>query len=453
MNGSVLWLCPLVGIPAQKSCGGWEITMVFVRSIAMWMILFPCGLAFAQDAGNGSDFFDAKTSERINKSSGSPGTFVLNEKTSGFPESSKPSRFSRPNHFLQAQVDSKNNVPSVGKKKTPTPVSSPLPPADAGRKKKLTFAEAQPEDITDENFPDLVESFNYPSVSIKDLTAAIGELTKKNFIIDEGLGGKKITIVAPSPVTVAQAWKLFLSALAMNDLTIVPTGNGYLKIRKSEKAIRDSIETYSGAYYPNTDQLITRIIQLKYIQASSLKESLKKSFGDNKKVVGNVEAYDDTNSIIISGYGSSVQRISAIIEGLDKPGFEDRLEVIPILHARSQDISDLIDKIIKGGDKKESGSGARFNRRSSRFNKKDGKKVENLKLVTPDARTNSIIVVGNSLGIQRIRDLVKQLDYPLDLADAGGVYVYYVKYGKAEEIAGILSGVADVDTKKFIQRS
>ena len=65
------------------------------------------------------------------------------------------------------------------------------------KKKKMTFAEAQPEDITDENFPDIIESFDYPNANIMDVANAISKLTKKNFIMEPGINGK-ITIVAPT---------------------------------------------------------------------------------------------------------------------------------------------------------------------------------------------------------------------------------------------------------------
>lgn len=317
--------------------------------------------------------------------------------------------------------------------------------ADVDRKSNITFAEAQPEDITDENFPDIIESFDYPNANIMDVANAISKLTKKNFIIEPGVSGK-ITIVAPTPVTVAQAWKLFLSALAINSYTIVPTNDGYLKIRKESNAKNDSIETYSGAYFPTSDQLITRIIKLKYIQAEDVKKSLEKFVS---KKAGDVESYENTNSLIISGYGSSVERISRIIEELDKPGFEERLEVIPIRHAKSKDIAELIEKIIKDGSAEKQGAN-RF--APSRFGQVQGGKVENLKLVAPDERTNSIIVVGNQQGIERIEKLVKRLDYPLDPADAGGVYVYYVKHGEAVKIAETLSGIAE-DSKKAVEKT
>lgn len=350
------------------------------------------------------------------------------------------SRFSR-----NRNKGKSSSRPYVNNKPT-TPVKElKVKKADTTKKKKITFAEAQPEDITDENFPDIIGSFDYPNANIMDVANAISKLTKKNFIMEPGLNGK-ITIVAPTPVTVAQAWNLFLTALAMNNYTVVPTGNGYLKIRKESSAKNDSIETYSGAYYPTADQLITRIVQLKYINAESLKKSLQKFVS---KKAGNVEAYENTNSIIISGYGSSVERISRIIEELDKPGFEERLEVLPIRHAKAKDIADLIEKIIKDGESKKKGS--RF--RSSRFSKGSGGKTENLKLVAPDERTNSIIVVGNKQGIDRIQNLVTRLDYPLDPADSGGVYVYYVKHGEAVKIAETLSGIAQESEKAADKQS
>ncbi|MEM7646254.1 MAG: type II secretion system secretin GspD, partial [Pseudomonadota bacterium] len=360
---------------------------------------------------------------------GPPRRFNKNRRNSRFNRSRN--RNSPPANSPRSRV-SRNTGPT-------TPVKD-IKVTKVDRKKKISFAEAEPEDITDENFPDIIESFDYPNANIMDVANAISKLTKKNFIIEPGVNGK-ITIVAPTPVTVAQAWKLFLSALAMNNYTVVPTGNGYLKIRKESNAKNDSIETYSGAYFPTADQLITRIIQLKYIDAESLKKSLQKFVS---KKAGNVEAYQNTNSIIISGYGSSVERISRIIEELDRPGFEERLEVIPIRHAKAEEIAKLIEKIIAGGEEKGK-KGSRFRR--SRFNKNGGGKVENLKLTAPDERTNSIIVVGNQQGIDRIKKLVKRLDYPLDPADAGGVYVYYVKHGEAVKIAETLSGIAEESEK------
>jgi general secretion pathway protein D len=91
------------------------------------------------------------------------------------------------------------------------------------QEKKNKFAKANPEDITPENFPETIESFDFPNVEITDVIKAISELTGKNFIIDSTVRGK-ITIIAPTKITVAEAYKAFLSALAINGFTVVPSG-------------------------------------------------------------------------------------------------------------------------------------------------------------------------------------------------------------------------------------
>ncbi|MBT4760625.1 MAG: type II secretion system secretin GspD [Bdellovibrionaceae bacterium] len=302
----------------------------------------------------------------------------------------------------------------------------------------VKLSDASPEDITNENYPDLIESFDYPNADITDVIKAISQLTGKNFIVDANVKGK-ITIMAPTQITVAEAYKAFLSALASLSYTVVPSGK-FLKIKSSRVAKGDSIETYSGSYFPDVDQLITRIVKLKYINAKQVESDLRIL---NTKD-GEMRAYEATNSLIITDYGSNITRISKVINELDVPGFEEQMAVMAIKHAKAKDIADLLDKIINKDSKK---GGSRFS--SSRFSRSKDKKsagAEQLSIVIPDDRTNSLIVVGTKAGVTRVKTLVKTLDFRLSPEDSGGVYVYYVKHGDAEKIATTLSGVAKSST-------
>jgi len=301
----------------------------------------------------------------------------------------------------------------------------------AKKRTRPPLSQASIEDITNENYPELIDSFDFPNADIADVVKAISELTGKNFIIDPGLRGK-ITILAPTQITVAEAYKAFLSALAINGYSIVPSGK-FLKIKQGRAAQRDSIEIYSGAYTPNSDQMITRIIYLKYISAAAMNKFISKMQTKD----GSIEIYEPTNTLIVSDYGSNVQRILKIIRQLDIPGFEEQLTVIPIRHAKAKDISALIDQIINKGRGKSKSSIPRFRRNSQK-----GETNAAYSLVIPDERTNSIIVVGTKEGAAKIRNLVKKLDFELNPEDAGGAYVYYVKYGDAEKIANTLNGIA-----------
>lgn len=337
---------------------------------------------------------------------------------------------------------------AAGPQRTP---AAPDTTAQAVLKSKdgaVDFSKANPEDITNENFPNLIESFDYPNADISEIVKAISKLTGKNFIIDKGVSGT-ISIIAPSQITVAEAYKAFLTALAMNGYTVVPSGN-FLKIRAVTNATTDSIETYAGNYFPNSDQLVTRIVKLQYINAEEVQKTLRPLV--NKQ--GDITPYAPTNSLIITDFGSNVERLTNILNQLDVPGFEEKLAVIPIKYARAKDMADLIDQIINKGEKK----GNQFNPGIPRFRSgqqqtNSGSGAANYSLVIPDNRTNSIIVVGNEAGISRIRGLVANLDFRLRPEDAGGVYVYYVRHGEAEKIANVLNGIATESTKTAAQTS
>lgn len=327
------------------------------------------------------------------------------------------------------------------------PTSTFTPPSSGGSsapRKRRPISEASSDEITNENYPDLIDSFDYPNAEITDVIKAMSELTGKNFIVDPGVRGK-ITIIAPSKVTVAEAYKAFLSALAINGFSVVPSGK-FLKVKQARDAQKDSIETYSGSYSPDTDQMITRIVHLKHISAADVNTKLR----NLSSKFGDISVYEPTNSLILSDFGSNVERISGILKELDVKGFEEQLELMPIKYAKAKDIAELMDQIINKG-KKNSGSpnSGGFTSGIPRFGQaqKTGGAADAFSLVIPDDRTNSIIVVGNRAGIEKIRELVAKLDRRVRPDEAGGVYVYYVKHGDAEKIASTLNGLA-TDAKK-----
>lgn len=306
-------------------------------------------------------------------------------------------------------------------------------------KKGVKFSDAYPEEINSKNYPNVIDTFDYPEIEIKDMVLVMAELTGKRFITGSDVKGK-ISIVSKDPITVAEAYKAFLSALRMNNLTIVPSGK-FLKIIRENDAPKSPVETYTGEYFPDADQVITKILKLKYIPAGELDKALRALYSR----AGDLKVYEPTNSLIITDYGSNVEKMVNIINELDVPGFEEKMEVIPIKFAKSKDIADLVNKIINKGESSSSSSVPRFRRSGS--NDESSKGSVNLSYVTSDDRTNTIIVLGNKAGIGKAKELIKKLDFGLTGEEEGGVFVYYVKHNDAEEIAKTLGGIAEDSVK------
>lgn len=357
------------------------------------------------------------------------------------------------NDFLESpDIDMGDMPPDIdpmfnGQDSAPPPPPSNFAPAPSpsgggsnfsGTKKRRTppLSQATDADITNENYPDLIDSFDFPNADIADVIKAISELTGKNFIVDPNVSGK-ITIMAPTQITVAEAYKVFLSALAIRGFSVVPSGK-FLKILPVRDAQRDNLEIYSGAYTPDTDQMITRIIHLKYVPAAEMNKFATKLVSKN----GNIDIYEPTNSLIVSDQASSVQRLMKIVNQLDIAGFDEQMAVIQIKNAKAKDIADLIDQIInkdqRNARSRNFGAGIPRFRPGQQQQSSGGSAFSN---VIPDDRTNSVIVVGNKAGITKIRNLVKTLDFKLT-EGSGGAYVYYVKHGEAEKISDIINGIA-----------
>jgi general secretion pathway protein D len=64
---------------------------------------------------------------------------------------------------------------------------------------------------------------NFRNVDILQMITLMSELTGRNFLVDDKVRGR-ITLIAPQPVTRAEAYQIFLAALAMQGFTVVSQG-------------------------------------------------------------------------------------------------------------------------------------------------------------------------------------------------------------------------------------
>ena len=64
---------------------------------------------------------------------------------------------------------------------------------------------------------------NFHHVEILQMITLMSELTGRNFLVDDKVRGR-MTLIAPQPVTRAEAYQIFLVALAMQGFTVVSQG-------------------------------------------------------------------------------------------------------------------------------------------------------------------------------------------------------------------------------------
>jgi general secretion pathway protein D len=89
---------------------------------------------------------------------------------------------------------------------------------------------------------------NFRNVDIRQMITVMSELTGKNFLVDDRVRGT-VTLIAPQPVTPAEAYQIFLAALAMQGFTVVPQGP-INKILPSQNATVQPLPTRIAPSHP-----------------------------------------------------------------------------------------------------------------------------------------------------------------------------------------------------------
>lgn len=287
---------------------------------------------------------------------------------------------------------------------------------------------------------EIVTDFNFPDADILDIAKALGRLTGKNFILDKDVKGR-ITIISNSPITVADAWKAFLTALDINGFALIPSGK-YIRIARQRDARDKQLKTFAGDYAPDSDALITRIFPLKYINAEEVARTFRSFMPANSRII----PYNQTNTVIVTDTGSNITKLSKMLDILDVEGFDAGIEVIPVRYASAVELAKLIDQLIPGTGSTPGapapGGAPRF-AGGSRFSARKTKEGGIINTVISDERTNNLIVHANTRGADQVRELVAKLDQRLPSQSGGGrVHVIYLQFADAEQVANTLNNIS-----------
>lgn len=277
--------------------------------------------------------------------------------------------------------------------------------------------------------PEVVESFDFPDISILDLTKRMQKLTGLNLILDKDIKGK-ISISSPTPITMGDAWKAYLQALSINGYSLVKTGAFYTIVNNRD--IRYSPTTmYTGTYTPNTENYVMQIIALKYINS----REVANSFRPFMSRYGRIIEMRQTNTVIVQETGTHINRLMKLIKFIDIPGHEESLQIIKVRNSSAQEIANLLDKILKNN------AGAARGNTATAVASGSSSSNSNISRIIAEPRTNSIIAMANSEGAKELKNLINKLDVKVIAAGSGQIHVYYLNYGDSEALSKTLSSL------------
>ncbi len=277
-----------------------------------------------------------------------------------------------------------------------------------------------------------------PETELKDLIPWVMGFTCKNFILDPRIvaTGKKVSVMAPLPMSAPEAYRLFLVALSTMGLTVVPKGN-VLRIVESATAKSETLPFERHGIPADEDQMVRYVLRPSYTQI----ETLRQAMDAMRSPAGSVVAAG--SMLIITDYSSQVRDMLTLAKTIDVPGNNEGIYTIPVQYADATQLATKINEIL--GITAAPGAGAPVGRgRMPNAPANPSATSEELNAATPskilvDERSSTLIVVSSLAGYERVKALVDRLDISLDTQGGAAIHVFTLENALAKDLATTLN--------------
>ena len=268
----------------------------------------------------------------------------------------------------------------------------------------------------------------------------------------------KMDVWSNQPVSQAEAVDILNQVLAKNGYAAIQDGRTLTIVAKDEAKKRNTpVRTGSDpAGIPRSDQVITQIIPVKFVNAVQLSRDLQPLFPTTATIAAN----EGGNAIVITDTQSNIRRVAEIIKALDTAiSSVSSVRVFPLRFADAKSLATVIRDLFQAQNTTRAGASQQQVQRGFRgmpgmpgggpFGGQGGSqggqssgsgasRVSSPSVVAvADERSNAVVVSAPEEQIPVIEDLVKQVDVNVD--DITELRVFALKHADAQEMADLLT--------------
>jgi len=240
-------------------------------------------------------------------------------------------------------------------------------------------------------------TLNFTNIDINALIKVMSELTRRNFILDEKVTGK-ITIMTPTKMSPDEAYQVFLSALEIKGFTTVEDGS-VTRIIPAAMARQSGIKVLQDGD-ARGEGFVTKLIRLKFVNPQEIVRTISPLISKD----GNLIAYPNTNSIIITDPVHNIRKIESLVHAIDvaAPEGKGKINVYYLQNANAEDISKLLSALVARMPVPPAAAAAQPVNPSTI--------LEGAVNISADKSTNSLIIVASPGDFELVKDVIQKLD-------------------------------------------
>ncbi len=269
------------------------------------------------------------------------------------------------------------------------------------------------------------------------------------FIIDLQTEVKgQVDVWSNQPLNRAEAVEVLNSVLNRNGYAAVRNGRT-LTIVTRENARKMNIPVISGGdpgNIPNTDEMVTQIIPVRFINATQLTKDLEPLLPAQASMTAN----EGGNALVITDTQANIRRMAEIVRALDTAiSATSSVRVFPLTFADAKSLATIVTELFQTQNAQQRTANAMqqiFRGRGGPFGQPGGQPSTaggNGRVATPnviataDERSNSLVVSAPEDHMPVIEDLVREVD--TDIEEITEVRVFRLQYADAQETADLLT--------------
>lgn len=302
---------------------------------------------------------------------------------------------------------------------------------------------------------------NFRNAALDQVLNYLSEAAGFVIVLDTKVTGK-IDAWSNQPLSRDEAVDLLNSVLNRNGYAAIRNGRILTIVSKEDAKTRDIPVILEGDpnRIPKTDEIVTQILPVRYIEATQLLKDLEPLVSTSTTMTAN----EAGNSIIMTDTRANINRVAQIIQAVDTSA-EDVTEV-RVFHLDYADPTEMAtllgnlfpDDTRSGGNSQNQfqfgRGGGPFGRMFGGGNNNNnsagsGAQAQRVKkrarvIAVADQRTSSLIVSAASGLMEQVEEMIKQLD--ANPAKKQKVYVYQVNPGDVSQTQQILEDMFQDNT-------
>ena len=262
----------------------------------------------------------------------------------------------------------------------------------------------------------------------------------------------RVDIISNQPVSKDEAFSLLNTILRKNGYAAIRNGRTLTIVNRDEAKTKDIPVNLGSdpAGIPRTDELVTQIIPIQFVEATQLIKDLQPLVSMQTTMTAN----ESGNSIVITDTQANIRRVAEVIKAIDL-GAEDVTEVrvFKLSYADPVEMADLLTQLFPdesrtGGQQGQGGFRSLFRGFGGPGGPGGGNaggsgnqriKKRTRVITVPDQRTASIVVTAARDLMGQIADVVQDLD--TDPAKKQNVKVFPLQNADPEQAMQVLQDI------------